>query len=209
MDRRSGRARACVELVVVREDDDRGLVVWRDSRERLVGPRDQDLVGARQPLIRRELAARVGDDRAPAELLRGAAELFGRVHRPDHEQARRRLIDLAEDAAARQLEQLVAAPADQLRRSLGELGRTVTERLTALEDEQLRAERLALDDGEERRTLLPLHDLLQALVNHWRRSTKTSISPPHGRPTVHASSSEMPYVSSFGVPDWRTSRAFS
>ena len=42
--------RGHVELVVVGEDDDRRRVVGRDLRERLLGPRDDQLVGARDPL---------------------------------------------------------------------------------------------------------------------------------------------------------------
>ena len=59
-----------VELVVVGEHDDRGADVGLDGRDRLVGPRDEQLVGARDPLARREAGAGVGDDRRPAEQLR-------------------------------------------------------------------------------------------------------------------------------------------
>ena len=64
----------------MREDDDRRRVVGSDLRERLLGPGNHDLVRARQSLTGRELATRVGDDRAPAEALRGSAERLGGVY---------------------------------------------------------------------------------------------------------------------------------
>src|SRR6478672_10743129 len=55
---RLGRERALhqreVELVVVRQYDDRGCGVGHDVRERLVGPENEELVGARHPLSCRE-----------------------------------------------------------------------------------------------------------------------------------------------------------
>ena len=48
--RERGRERRNVELLVVREDDDRRVAVGRDLRERLLGPLDDQLVGARDPL---------------------------------------------------------------------------------------------------------------------------------------------------------------
>ncbi len=89
-------------------------------------------------------------------------------------------------------------------------GTPVAVTLAALEHERVRAERLALDDGEEDGALLVLDRLEQAVDSrHSSRSTKTSISPPQGSPTSHASSSAMPYERSFGVPVSSTSRAFS
>ena len=66
--------------------------------------------------------------------------------------------------------------------------------LAALEHERVRAQRLALDDGEEDGALLALDRLEQAPVgiSLASGSTKTSISPPQGSPTSHASSSAMP-----------------
>ena len=60
---------------------------------------------------RGELPARVGDDRAPAELLGQAAELLRRVDRAKDEQARRRAEDVGEDLAALVLEQVTSAAA--------------------------------------------------------------------------------------------------
>src|SRR6185436_12016340 len=114
-------------------------------------------------------------------------------------------VDLGEHLAAGQLERPVASAADQLVRVLGELRRAVADRLAALEDEQLGAERLPFDDGEDdAAATLALEP--QQPFDQGRRSTKTSISPPQGSPTAHASSSEIPYESSFGSPVSSTSR---
>src|SRR4051812_7044980 len=86
----SALQRGEIELVVVSEDDDGGVAPRLHLRQRLLGPRDDDLVGARHTLRSGELRARVGDDRAPAELLREATELLRRVHGAEDEQARRR-----------------------------------------------------------------------------------------------------------------------
>ena len=73
------------------------------------------------------------------------------------------------------------------------LGHAVAVALAALEDERVRAERLALDHCEEHCALLALHRLQQAVDScHSSRSTNTSISPPHGSPTSQASSSAIP-----------------
>ena len=56
-----------VELLVVRQDDDRRVAIGPNLRERLLGPLDDDLVGARHPLGGREAAARIDADRAPAD----------------------------------------------------------------------------------------------------------------------------------------------
>ena len=64
-------------------------------------------------------------------------------------------------------------------------------RLTALDDEQLRAEPVAFDDGEDDCAGAVALNLQQSR-DHGRRSTKTSISPPQGRPTAQASSSLIP-----------------
>ena len=103
-----------VELVVVREDHDRGRVVGRDLCERLLRPGDDQLVGARDPLARRELGTRVGDDRRPAEQLRRRRERLRGVDRAVDQQARRRAVHLGEDLPALQLEHPVARAADQL-----------------------------------------------------------------------------------------------
>src|SRR6186997_1895881 len=87
--------RGDVEAVLVREHDDGGVLVGPDAREGLVGPFDEQLVGARHALGGCEPAARVSDDRRPAELLRGGAQGFRGVDRADDEQPRRRaeLVD--------------------------------------------------------------------------------------------------------------------
>ena len=89
----------------MRQDDDRGGVVGPDLRQHLVGPGDNELVRARNPLRRRELAARVGHDRLPADRLRGAAERLRRVDGAEDEQARRRPVDVGEDPPAVELEE--------------------------------------------------------------------------------------------------------
>ena len=83
----SGLQRRNVELVVVSEDDDGRRVVGRNLGERLLGPLDDDLVGARQALGRRELRPRVGDDRPPAEQLRRSAHRLRGVDRAVDERA--------------------------------------------------------------------------------------------------------------------------
>ena len=179
----------------MREDDDRGRVVGLHLRERLVGPGDDQLVGARDPLLRRELGTRVGDDRVPAEELRGRAERLGRVDRAVDEKAGRRRIDLRIDALPSCLEDPVAVAADQLVRLCDELpGHAVPEPLAALDREHVRAERLALDHREEDGALVALDGLEQTLGDRHsgRGSTNTSISPPQGSPTAKASSSAIP-----------------
>src|SRR5712692_8715609 len=163
---RAKRALKCrlVELVVVSEDDDRRRVVGLHLRERLVGPRDDQLVGARDALLRRELGARVGDDRVPAEELRGRAERLGRIDRAVDEKAGRRCIDLGIDAQAPCLEDPVAVAADQLVRLRDELpGHALPEPLAVLDREHVRAERLALDYREEDSALVALDGLQQTL----------------------------------------------
>ena len=95
-----GLQRREVELLVVGQDDDRGVAIGANLRERLFGPLDDDLVGARHPLGRREAAARIDADRAPAERSGGGAESFAGVDRADHDEARRRPEDLGEDLRA-------------------------------------------------------------------------------------------------------------
>src|SRR5262249_60659700 len=85
---RAGQQRE-VELVVVCEDDDRSGVIRCDLRECVLGPGDDDLVGTWKAVTRREARARIGDDRPPADRLRGGAECVGRVDGPIDEQARR------------------------------------------------------------------------------------------------------------------------
>ena len=73
----------------------------------------------------------------------------------------------------------------------GQLGRAVAVHLAALDDEQLRPEPLPLDNGENDGAAAVALELEQSL-DHGRRSTKTSISPPQGSPTAQASSSLIP-----------------
>ena len=77
--------RRLVELVVVREDDDRGRVVGRDLRERLVRPLDDQLVRARDPLARSR-TSRVRRRRSPSSR---AASPRGRAPRPCRPRRRR------------------------------------------------------------------------------------------------------------------------
>ena len=65
--------------------------------------------------------------------------------------------------------------------------------LSVEEDEQLRAAPRTLDDRVHDGALVRVRELEQPVGDgQSRRSTKTSISPPQGRPTPSASSSEMP-----------------
>ena len=110
------------------------------------------------------MAAGVGDDRAPADHLRGAAERLGGVDGADHEQARRRPEDLREDlTAVPEVEELVPpGPQDLVEAGHGLVG-PAADPLAGLGDEELRAEPVALDDREEHRALVGLDDALEAV----------------------------------------------
>ncbi len=86
--------------------------------------------------------------------------------------------------------------ANQLVRLRGELLRQlVAGPLAVLQHEHVRAERLALDHGEEDGALVSLdrlRDPVEDRAHSSSFSTKTSISPPQGSPTAQPSSSEMP-----------------
>src|SRR6185295_6653707 len=99
---RSERAldRGDVELVVVRQHDDRSLVVRLRLVDRLLRPDDEQRVRARDALLCRELAASIRNDRPPAQLLRRGAQRLRGVDRADHEQARSRPVDLGEHPPA-------------------------------------------------------------------------------------------------------------
>ena len=86
-----------VELVVVGEDDDRGGMVGGNCANASSGQAtiSSSALGIRSRVA--NFAARVGDDRRPAEQLRGGAERFGGVDSAVDEQARRRAVDLGED----------------------------------------------------------------------------------------------------------------
>ena len=71
----------------------------------LVGPRDDDLVGARHALARCEPGTRVDDRRAPAERLRDRAERLGDVACADCDEPRRRRT-----ASAKTVRRLLAQP---------------------------------------------------------------------------------------------------
>jgi hypothetical protein len=189
--REGGLERGDVELEVVREHHDRGAVVGREPCERDVGPLDEELVRARDPLPGREGGARVDAGRVPAEQLRRSAERLGQVDRADDDEPRRRAVELGEDPHPLVL--LHPVPA-QARRERRERGRRVADRLVPVEqDEQLGARARPLDDGEEDGPLVGVRELEQPVGDaHSKRSTKTSISPPQGSPTPKASSSEMP-----------------
>ena len=68
-------------------------------------------------------------------------------------------------------------------------------------DEHLRPGLVAVDRGEEDAALLGLAELREPVdeAHYSTRSRKTSISPPQGRPTLHARSSSIPYESELGL----------
>ena len=196
--------RGDVELVVVREHDDRRLVVGRDLRERLLRPRDDQLVRARDPLApsrtSRARRRRSSASRAASPPRTAPRRCRPRRRRAGAAAARR---SRRTPSAAAELEDAVAVLADQLVGLVERLLRhAVAEPLAALDHEHVRAERLALDHGEEDRALLALDGLRAAGRQRVTRarSTKTSISPPQGRPTDQACSSAIPYERSCGVP---------
>ena len=77
------------------ERDDGGVCIDLD----LVGPGDDDLVGARHALACRKPGAWIDDDRAPAEWARQRAECLGDVAGADRDEARRRRDRFREDGA--------------------------------------------------------------------------------------------------------------
>src|SRR5919106_3671446 len=153
------------------EDDDRRLVVRLHVGERVLRPNGEDLIGARQPLLRRELAPRVGDDRVPAEQLGRGAEGLRRVHGPDHEQPRGRAVDLREDlAAVVELEHAVPAGTQDLVEARERLLGGVADPVALLRDEELGAGLLAFDDGEEDGAFLALDHAGEPLEQRLVRS---------------------------------------
>src|SRR3954453_4169007 len=86
-----------------------------------------------------------------------------------------------------------APPTDRGREPRKRRGR-VTQRLLAFQEhEELRPRRRAFEHREEHRTFVRVREREEPLGQvHSKRSTKTSISPPHGRPMPSASSSEIP-----------------
>src|SRR6266513_677976 len=152
-----------IELVVVRQHDDSRLIIGLHLRERFLGPGDDQLIRTGDPLLRGELCSRVGDYRPPTEPLRERTQLLGGVDRPNHQQPRRRSVNLGKHLPpVIELEQLVATAAHQVVDVAGELVWPFTESLSRLGHQQLGAERLALDDGEQDCPLLGLEDLEQA-----------------------------------------------
>src|SRR5207249_3096960 len=90
------------------------------------------------------------------------------------------------------------------------LGHALPRPLARLEHEHLPSYAVSFDDSEENPALTRSGELGEPVEQiQSTRSTKTSISPPHGSPTDHARSSVIPYVSSLGSPFCRTSCAFS
>ncbi len=175
------------------QDDDRCLVVGLDLGERLVRPGDDQLVRGGYALAGGELRAGVRDDGRPSEELRCGAERLRRVDRAVDEEARRRAVPLREHARTVELEQAVSASSQNRVRMCCELGWSVADRLAAFDDEELPAGVVALEHREEDGSRV-LRQRGQAFekVAHVTFSRKTSISPPQGRPTLHAWSSEMP-----------------
>jgi hypothetical protein len=72
--------------------------------------------------------------------------------------------------------------------------RSVAEGVAALDDEQLPTDVVAFEDREQDRAPALVAEPREALEEaaHPTFSRNTSISPPHGRPTLQAWSSEMP-----------------
>ena len=139
------------------ENDDGGGVIGLDLSQSLLRPGHDHLVRAGKPVAGRELASRVGHDRAPAKEPGGRAQGLGRVHRPVDEQAGRRPVHVAEDLDPGCLHDPASVLPDQ-RLCLGEdlLGNPLAVPLAALDNEDVRPQRLALDHGEEDSPLLPL-----------------------------------------------------
>src|ERR687891_393732 len=156
----------------------------RDLRHRVVRPRDDELVGRGNAFRGRELPPRVGDDRLPAEQLRATAERLGGVDRAVDEEARRRPVPLAEDLRAVVERQHAGPPPPKDLVGLrSRLLVPLADALAGLEHEQLRADAVALDDGEQDSALARLVEVGEAFDElHSTRSTNTSISPPQGRP---------------------------
>ena len=128
--------RGQVELLVVRQHHDRRRVVGPHPREDFLGPRDDQLVRARNPFRRRESPARVRSDRAPAEPLGRCAQRLGRIDRAEDEQSRRRAEHVREHALPVELHDLRMATAQEL----------VCDRIVALDRKPLRA---VLELGEQ------------------------------------------------------------
>jgi len=199
-----------VELLVMGEHDDRSPRVGLDLAKRVGWPGDDDLVGARQALAGRETGTCIGDDSRPAELFRRGAERLRGVDGPEHEEPRRRREDVGEDAPAVVLEHPAAPTREQLGHLLRELRRPLAEGRAVRPDEQLRPQRFPFDHGEDHGGVAVLdHPLELGKETHSSGSTKTSISPPQGSPTLKASSSAMPYESRRGRPLRSTSCAAS
>ena len=115
--RERGLERRHVELLVVGQDDDGGVAIGADVRERLLGPLDDDLVGARHALGASRSGARASTQivRQPSAL-RGGAERLGGVDRTEHDEARRRPEHLGEDLRPFVLDQAAAADLGRQRR---------------------------------------------------------------------------------------------
>ena len=183
-----------VELVVVREHDHGRLVVGSHARERLLRPGDDQLVRAGDAFGRGELAARVREDRAPADCPGGGAERLSGVDGAVDEQPRRRAVHLGEDPRpAVEVEQGVAAAPQHLVHAFAQPARALADGLAALEDEQLAAEPVPSTTVKRTaRSWRSMTDLSRSSSAASGSSTNTSISPPQGSPTAKASSSEIP-----------------
>src|SRR5205823_4128914 len=110
------------------------------------------------------------------------------------EQPRRRSVDLGEHLrTVVELQQPVAAAADQLVGLRGRFIGPFAQTLAALDDKQLATDAVPVDDREQGCALAGMRKLGQTREQaHSIRSRKTSISPPQGSPTDHASSSAIP-----------------
>ena len=187
--RREGRD---VELVVVRQHHHRRVAVEPDLSERLIGPGDDDSVGARHPLRRREARAGIDADRVPAEGARSGAHRLAGVDRADGDESRRRAVASAKTRVPRPRRCPLRRTSRATASSSGRASPTTSPRSST--HEQLRPALFAVEHGQQDRALLAVRDLEQRLCQlaQSRRSSRTSISPPHGRPMPSAWSSVIP-----------------
>ena len=196
--------RRVVELGIVREDDDvRRLVGRAELLEGLLGPGRDDAERVGEALGRGEARARIDDVGPPAADAGQRRQVLRVLDGAEDDDPRIGVDDVDEEVAAN-LGALLPHELLGVGLALGvELG--VAERALRRAvgaHEQLLALVRALHDGDERGAPVLARDLCELLVDAHgsKRSTQTSISPPHGSPTSQASSSAMPNVSSCGSP---------
>jgi hypothetical protein len=201
--------RGHVELGIVRQDAHRIARAERlpDRVEVAVGPRDDDLVRKRKALAGREDRPGVAHRDAVTEHLGDAHERGGEVDgaEDDHLRRRRERLDEHRDLvlssfAVRSVMPRVCAPRRQLAERIAgddpiEVG--IAERSQwrrARTHEHLRSDARTGDHRRERHRFVSAQRVAQGVVEHYQSSSSTStwMVPPHVRPTLNASSSEMP-----------------